>query len=404
MSSLDHSPLSSAARVAPEPIMPPRRSRIITAAAAALASTLLIWAASRFERPAPPPPQDNPDVKVHGKSVSLAPGAPQWQLVKLGTAEPSTEQWTDAVPASVKVDETTAARIGAPLKGRVGRVFVELGQSVNRGDPLFSTASPDMAALTQEVDSAKASLDASRAQHDRIKAMVDARALPGKEEIEAALTLHQAELAYGTARSKLAALKVSSSSSNEFVVKSPRAGYVVAKDVLPGQEISPDSNSALMTIADLSSVWVVAELFEANAAAITKGTAARIEVATNPGKQYGGVVDLVSAVVDPERHTIPVRVQLTNPSGELKPNTYARMQFLTKPVPGVVEVESTALVTDGAQQYVYVRAQDGSFSRRDVVAGRVHGGKVTLLSGLKAGETVAETGAALLDNQISLDQ
>jgi cobalt-zinc-cadmium efflux system membrane fusion protein len=381
-----------------------RNGRMIAIAAALLVSAVSMWASAHFQRPAPPQAQTNPDLKVAGNSVSIAKGAPQWQLVKLGVAEPSGQQWTDPVPAYVKVDETHAARIGAPLGGRVNRVFVELGQPVKTGDALFSVASPDMAALQQESASARASLEAARLQHDRVQAMVQARALPAKEEVAASMSVRQAELAYNTAQSKISALRVSSSSNNEFVIKSPRAGFVVDKNVLPGQEIGPDVDVNLMMIADLSSVWVVAELFESNAGGIAKGTKARIEVASNVAQGIDGVVELVSAVVDPARHTIPVRVQLSNTSGELKPNTYARMQFLAAATPGAVEVASSALVTDGDQQYVYVRGQDGSFSRRDVVGGAVRRGKVMVLSGLRAGETVAETGATLLDNQIALAQ
>lgn len=402
MSSEGHSH-GSGAQTPAKPIVT-RRARTIAIVVALGASCVALWGASHFQRPAPAAAQANPDLKVEGNSVSIARGAPQWQLVQLGVAQASTEEWTDFVPASVKVDEAHAARIGAPLNGRVNQVFVELGQPVKSGDALFSVASPDMAALKQDVAAANASLAAARAQHERVQAMVQARALPAKEEITTSTALRQAELAYETAQAKLSALKVTSNVTNEFVVKSPRAGFVVDKNVLPGQEIGPDDDSDLMMIADLSSVWVVADLFESNAAGIQRGSKARIEVASSPGKPIEGEVELVSAVVDPTRHTIPVRVKLTNEQGALKPNTYARMQFMASAVPGSVEIAATALVSDGAQQYVYVRGGDGRFTRRDVVSGSVHRGKVTILSGLAPGETVAETGGSLLDNQIALAQ
>jgi len=265
MSSQGHHAHDSAT---PTPIKPivTRRARMIAIGVALGASALALWGASHFQRPAPAAAQANPDLKVEGNSVSIARGAPQWQLVQLGVAQASAEEWTDFVPASVKVDEAHAARIGAPLNGRVNQVFVELGQPVKSGDPLFSVASPDMAALKQDLAAANASLAAARAQHERVQAMVQARALPAKEEITTSTALRQAELASETAQAKLSALKVSSNTTNEFVVKSPRAGFVVDKNVLPGQEIGPEDDSELMMIADLSSVWVVAELFEANAA------------------------------------------------------------------------------------------------------------------------------------------
>lgn len=382
---------------------PTRRGRWIAFALAAVISGASVWASAMYQRPEPPAAAQSNDVKVEGNSVLIAQGAPQWQVVKLGTAQPSQQQWTDAVPASVKVDETNAARVGAPLSGRVNRVFMELGQPVKQGDPLFSVASPDMASLKQEVLSASAALEAARAMHARVQALVQARALPAKEEAAAQVSLRQAELAYQTAQAKVSALRVALSSNNEFVIKSPRAGYIVEKNVLPGQEVGPESDN-LMMIADLSSVWVVAELFESNASGIRQGTAARIEVASSPDKPIDGKVELVSAVVDPARHTIPVRVRLDNGSGQLKPNTYARVQFLSDAVRGAVEVAASAIVTDGSQQYVYVREEGGRFVRRDIVAGSVRRGRATVLSGLQVGQSVAESGASLLDNQIALAQ
>jgi hypothetical protein len=97
-------------------------------------------------------------------------------------------------------------------------------------------------------------------------------------------------------------------------------------------------------------------------------------------------------------------VRLENPDGKLKPNTYARMQFLCQAAPGSVEVGAAAVLSDGARQYVYVQGTDQTFTRRDVVTGPTRAGKTLVLSGLKPAETVVEHGAILLDNQITLSQ
>jgi multidrug efflux pump subunit AcrA (membrane-fusion protein) len=113
-----------------------------------------------------------------------------------------------------------------------------------------------------------------------------------------------------------------------------------------------------------------------------------------------GKVELVSAVVDPAKHTIPIRVRLDNP-GQLRPHVYAQVRFLTgKPARGV-EVQATSVLTDGTQSYVYVQEQ-GKFKKRVVTAGAVRDGKVLVLEGLAAGEVVVEEGGVLLDNQIDL--
>ncbi len=379
------------------------RGSAISVAVAVLISVVSILASAHFRRTPPAPPPEMRDVKVDKGRISIASGAPQWDMVTLGQAHSSQQRWTDPVPAEVRVDETEAARVGAPLGGRVNKVFAELGQPVKKGDPLFSVTSADLASLNAERAKASVELDTAKSVLERVKAIVAARALPEKEEIAAEQQLRQAEVDYRIAQAKLGSLKVVSRSDNEFVVKSPRDGDVVEKNVLPGQQISADAGT-LMMVADLSTVWVMAQLFESDAGGIERGTKARITVSSLPGTAIDATVEMVSAVVDPARHSVPVRVRLDNHDGKLKPNTFARMQFLATPPAGAVEVASTALVSDGAHQYVYVRGRDGAFGRRDVDAGPAREGRVLITSGLKPGETVVERGGILLDNQIAISE
>jgi cobalt-zinc-cadmium efflux system membrane fusion protein len=380
--------------------LPVVRSRRLVALAI-VASVVAVLVAAHFHRPPPPVALGTADMKVQNGRIRIASGAPQWDMVKLGPARASTERWTDPVTAHIDVDETVASRIGAPLEGRIVKVFAELGQTLKKGDPLFSVTSPNMAELTAASEKAKVARDAAQASLDRVKAIVQARALPAKEEVTATQQLDQAQVDYRMAQDKLASLQVSSQSGNEFVVRSPRDGVVVEKNVLPGQVVG-DGSATLMMVADLSSVWVVAELFDADAGGISVGTKARITVSSLPGAKFDGTVDMVSAVVDPARHTVPVRVRLGNEDRRLKPNTFARMQFLAKPSPGAVEVASSAIVSDGAHQYVYVLGPDGTFGRQEVVSGAAREGRVLVLSGLTPGQTVVEHGAILLDNQIAI--
>src|SRR5581483_2024149 len=331
------------------------RRRVTGAVVAVVLSVVAVVAASRFQRKPPPPPAQSNTVAVAGSAISITTGAPQWDVIRLGKAEPAMEHWSDPVPGYVRVDETRAARVGAPLGGRVVKVFAELGQTVSVGTPLFSVASPDLAALRADLEHAKIDLAAAKTTFDRVHAIVQARALQEKEEIQAGQTLSQAQLAETAASSRLSSLKVSTQGYGEFIVKSPRAGQVAEKSVLPGQEIDAGAQGNLMMIADLSSVWVVAELFESDSIGVHPGTKTHVTVASVPGRVFEAAVETVSAVVDAERHSIPIRVRLENPDGVLKPNTFARMQFYTQAPPGSVDIPSSALVTDGSNQYVYTR-------------------------------------------------
>ena len=385
-----------------ESALPPPRQKLTSLGIAIFASALAIVAAVSFHRKPPPEATAAAGIKVTSGAISLASGAPQWKVLKLGGVVAPTERWSDPYPARFKVDEAFASKVGSPLSGRVTNVFIELGQPVKAGQPLFAVASPDIAELRAGQQKAAVDLDVAKAAYERIKAMVEARALPAKDEIESDQQLRQAELSLKLAQTKLSSLKVSSSGDNEFKVLSPRDGAIIEKSVLPSQHV--DSDDTLVSIADLDAVWVVADLFEADAVGLTTGMKARVTSPSLPGFQAEADVERVSSVVDPERHTVGVRVKLSNADGRIRPNTFAEVRFLSAAPQGSTEIAASALVSDGPKQYVYVENSPGHFVRRDVVAGAVRDGRISVMSGLKPSETVVEEGAVLLDNQIDLTE
>jgi RND family efflux transporter MFP subunit len=374
--------------------------RLTSLGIAIFASALAIFAAISFHRKPPPDVAEAAGMKVNAAGVTLTSGAPQWKVLKVGQVVAPTERWSDPYPARFKVDEAFAAKVGSPLAGRVTNVFIELGQPVKAGQPLFAVASPDIAELRAGQQKAAVDLDVAKAAYERVKAMVEARALPAKDELESDQQLRQAELSLKLAQTKLSSLKVTSSGDNEFKVLAPRDGAIIEKSVLPSQHV--DSDDTLVSIADLDAVWVVADLFEADAVGLTTGMKARVTSPSLPGFSADADVERVSSVVDPERHTVGVRVKLSNADGRIRPNTFAEVRFLSAAAAGSTEVAASSLVSDGPKQYVYVQDIPGHFVRRDVVAGAVRDGRISIVSGLKPNEMVVEQGAVLLDNQIDL--
>ena len=370
---------------------------------AALAlSALAVWGASGYTRQAPPTLASPPGLTVTESTITLTSAAPQWQMLKLGTAVPVAAQWTDGVPARVHIDETRASKVGTPLGGRVVEIFVELGQAVHKGNPLFVVASSEIAGLRAEQEKAELAVAAARATLAREHDLVAAHAAAAKEEIAARQQFREAEIAATLATEKLTSLNVSSATGHKFTVLATRDGSVVEKNVLLAQEVAPDASSPLVTIADLSSVWVVADFFEDDALEIQPGTRAQVTSPGLPGSTLEGNVENVASMVNPDRHTIPVRVRVSNPAHVLKPNMYTRVRFLLQPNPDVTEVPDTALVSDGERQYVYIQEHPGSFTRREVVAGSARHGVIPILSGLPSGTLVVQEGALLLDNQLAL--
>ncbi len=355
--------------------------------------------ARHYKRPDPPKETPAPGMTVGSDSVTLANDAPMWSVVKVAPAEPAQPHWTDPVPARIVFDEAHASRLGSPLAGRVTATMVERGQHVKSGDKLFTVSSPNLAELRADLEKATVERGTAKVNFDRVKALVDAGSLPAKELVTAQQEVTEAELAVKLANQKLASLKVVGGGDAQFTVTAPRDGVVVEKNVAVGQEVDT-SGGSLMAIADLSDVWVVADLFENDVGALEPGDKAKVIVGGNT--EVDGQIDQVSAVVDPDRHTVPVRVKLANLAGTLRPNAYAQIKFFD-PTPAKVSLPSSAVMSDGAQTYVYVKDKSGALKKRTVIAGSASGGKMPILEGLEPGEQVVMQGAILLDNQIQLD-
>ena len=326
----------------------------------------------------------------------------RWQSLHVEAAEPAEPRWTDPFSGVLQLDESKLARVGVPLAGRVVRVYAELGYEIQPGDPLFSVASADLASFGAERRQAALALEAAEATLARTEALVSARALPAPELAEATQRRKLAELSLQVARSKQNSLHVRLDSAHEFTVRAPRAGRVVEKHLAVGQQLSARAEHTLLTIAELSSLWFSADLFEADLPGISPGTVVSITLPSLPDRILTGEVAAVSSLVDPERRSVAVRVRVANPDGKLKANMFAKARFLTTPAPGTVSVAASAVRSDGNREYVYVRGADGEFERRAVTSGSVVAGRALILAGLAAGEEVAVRGMTLLDNRLAL--
>jgi multidrug efflux pump subunit AcrA (membrane-fusion protein) len=199
------------------------------------------------------------------------------------------------------------------------------------------------------------------------------------------------------AADKLASLKVTAAGDSQFTVTAPRDGVVVEKAAAVGQQIDASTGS-LMAIADLGDVWVVADVFETDVRGVEPGTPVKVAVGNT---EVGDTVDQVSAVVDPDRHTVPVRITLANPNADLRPNAYAQVRFLAASEASPT-VPAAAVLSDGAHSYVYAKAPDGALRRRVITTASVSGAEVPVLAGLTVADEVVTSGAILLDNEIKL--
>ena len=381
---------------APETALP-RRSRRRGQTAfwtlLAIALSTAVWASVRSQAA---PGRDT------ANTATLVEQVMRWTALEVEPARPTKELWSDPVGSVVALDETKTVHIGVPLPGRVVRVYVDPGTEVKRGDPLFSVSSVDLAILGAERRQAELTLLQAQAQLARLSAIVAAHALPERQLFDAVQQLRQAESSVQLASARQDTLSVGTLSEAAFIVRAPRAGRIVDRQVSTGQRLVARSVQSLLTIADLSTLWLVTDLFEADARGVLRGSRVTITVPTLPNTIIDGEVDTVSAIVDPERRTVSVRVRLDNTERHLKVNMFARAQFLIQVPEGTVDVAATALGFDGDRNYVYVRDAVGQFARRYVIPWSVLGGRALIRQGVGERDEVLVKGLSLLDNDLEL--
>jgi membrane fusion protein, heavy metal efflux system len=392
---------SDTAQSSPAP-PPGARGKVRWWLLAAVAGASLIMLAHLVTPASPPADAKSLDMTTSKDAIAVRENAPQWKFLKLGIVGQTGSHWTDSVPARISIDESRSSRVGVPVDGRVTRVLVELGDQVQEGQPLFALVSPAVDELRAAREQAQVELEAARTALARIEATVASRALPAKEAETARQRVRTAEVALQLADTKIASVRAAVG-GRELVIPAPRTGVVVDKSVVVNQQVG-SGGPPLMVVADLSSVWVVADVFESQAIDIRTGGTAEVTSPSLPGATLNGTVLMVSSVGDPERHTLPVRVRLANADRRLRPNVYARVRFSVQQAEATVEIPATAIVSDGERQYVYVQDRPGHFTRREVVAGSAHEGRMPIIRGLAPGETIVEEGAILLDNQIAISQ
>jgi len=378
---------------------PPPRWMWVGGAVAALA--LILGVALLLGRSPPPQAPQAPAMTVNGDSVLLHPDAPQWRYVELAVAQENTALVPLPAPGRVDFDEKRSASVGSPLPGRIERVLVRVGDKVKPGDRLFSVRSGALADLERDVATAQEAVAVKKRLAERARELVALKASPEKDLLASEAELREAELALKASRAKRDSLQVNPEGENLFWVVAPRAGTVVDLDLFASQEVTPDRDKPLLRLSELAEVLVLADVQENDAYDVRVG--APVVIKTQSGSlTRPGVVDHVSAVVDPKRRTVEVRIRAKNDDGLLRPNAYVEVSLASDPAVKRVRVPAEAVVTEGNRSMVFVSREAGKLERVAVTLGRQRDGEVELREGLPPGAHFVSRGAILLLNQIEL--
>ena len=337
---------------------------------------------------------------VTATNVKLS--AEQLQNVHLFKVEVSTFHRTVETTGIVDFDNDQATSVLAPFSGPVSRLLVSLGDRVKQGAALAVVDSPDFAAAIGAYRKAITTAQTSRRLADLDKELIEHNGVAKREADQAETDALNAEADREAALQALVSLQVPAQTIKEIqeghtnvrvdgVIRAPVAGTVVEKLITPGQLLQPGTTPCF-TVADLSRVWVMAQVFGSDLESVKVGDSA--EVVTGAGSTvFPGVVDNISALVDPDTRSVVVRVVVKNPGELLKKQMYVRVVLHARQQTNGILVPVSAVLRDDVNlPFVYTEQSDGSFIRQHVTLGYRFEDRYEITEGLNAGDSIVVDG------------
>jgi membrane fusion protein, heavy metal efflux system len=303
------------------------------------------------------------------------------------------------LPADVEADPTRVLSILPPLTGRVTELKAGLGDIVSKGEILAVIVSGDLAQAYSDEDKARDALDLARKALGRAKGVADAGAAAVKDLESAQSTYTQALAEFDRADTRLKSLGGSPDLKGEarpMIVRAPASGAITAVSVGVGSFIN-DPTASIMTLTNIDTIWVTANVPEADIGHIAAGLPVDVTLAAYPGEILHGKVQFVDAVLAADTRRDRVRIPFANPGAKLKPNMFATATFLL-PQPRQVFVPLSAILMNNDSTTVLVEVNPWTFQRREVELGLDEGSTVRIVNGLKPGERVVVKGGVLLND------
>ncbi|GAA4807533.1 hypothetical protein GCM10023231_40930 [Olivibacter ginsenosidimutans] len=275
----------------------------------------------------------------------------------LQTAKVSLDKEDGYVKLNGKIvpDESKEAKIFALASGKISSLNVALGDYVQKGQVLAVLQSSEVANTSNELAIAKADLAVKEKSVKAQKELFDGGLATEREYVEAEMEYKKA-LAAVSRTEQVAA--ITGGDKATYWLKAPISGFLLEKNVTNNSEIRQDNAINLFTIADLTEVWVIANVYEADINHIQLGDSVVMNTLANPKKNYVGKIDRIYHVLDPATRTMQVRVSLGNPNNELKPEMFVTMKVAQAPMGKALTIPSRALIMENSRYYVIVRQQN----------------------------------------------
>jgi cobalt-zinc-cadmium efflux system membrane fusion protein len=357
-------------------------------------------------RPAVTPPS------TAGDSASIDLSESQLASVKVEPAAEREFRIKKQAVGSIDFNEDMTLQVFTPYQGRIIALFAKVGDDVKKGQTLFTIDSPDLLQAESTLIAAAGVLEFTTRNLARLKQLYTTRAVSQKDLDQAISDQQTAEGNLRAARDAVRIFGKTDADTDQIVsrrmadptlvVPSPISGRITARNAAPGLFVQPGNTPAPYTVADISTMWMVANVAENDSPAFRLGQDVKVKVSAFPSRVFEGKVTTVGATVDPNTRRVLVRSEIDDPQHELRSGMFANFTIsVGNPVVSVaVPVDGVVREGDGTMT-VWVTADRRRFTQRTVKTGKQRGGYWQILDGVKAGELIATEGAIFLSNALT---
>lgn len=332
--------------------------------------------------------------------VRISPEVLSRNGIRLGTAEAGVLTGAFEVPAEVQLNPDRVAHISPLVEGQLLSVDVTLGDRVEAETQLARLRSVELGQARAELSRTTSLRDVAEQNRDRQRRLREEGIGSERSLLEAELAYEQADAERDAARSRLRVFGLRGGSGPDMTLESPIAGVVVERHATRGENVSPDDT--LFIVADLSRVWVIGRVYEQQVAQVAPGMNANLTLNAYPGRTWTGTVDFVGATLDESTRTLPIRVEIDNPDGLLRPGLFGSLRLASgQPTSTSVVVPLSAVQTVDNRTVVFVPGhEEGEFAAHPVTTGRENTRQVEVLEGLEPGARIVVEGAFILKSEL----
>jgi membrane fusion protein, heavy metal efflux system len=313
---------------------------------------------------------------------------------------------------SIDFNEDMSVQVFTPYQGRIIALFASIGDDVKKGQTLFTIDSPDLLAAESTLIAAAGVLELTTRNLTRLRELFKTLAVAQRDVDQATSDQQTAEgnlraardsvRLFGKTDADIDRIIAGRSADPTLVVPSPITGRITARNAAPGLFVQPGNAPAPYTVADINTMWMLADVPEADSPAFRLGQEVQVRLSAFPGRVFDGKITTIGASVDPNTRRVLVRSEIKDPQYELRSGMFATFVITIGPPVRSPGIPSNGVVREGdGTMTVWVTADRRRFNRRTVKIGGIHDGYRQIVEGVHVGELVATEGALFLSNALA---